>query len=110
MKNKDSEYVNSIISGLNEAVEFSKGNLNTIKRRTVTIAPIPNYDAQRIKKIRASLNLTQRIFAKALGVSVKTVEAWESGRNKPQGSAARFLQLIEIDKDILKEHQVLSVQ
>ena len=32
-----------------------------------------------------------------MGVSVKTVEAWESGRNQPIGSACRLLYLTKAD-------------
>ncbi len=109
MKNDDKNYYNSIISGLNESLEYSKGKLPSVKRRKVSISPIPKYDASKIKQIRLSLNLSQTIFAEALGVSVKTVEAWESGRNKPQGPASRFLQLLEMDGNILEDHKILSV-
>ena len=49
------------------------------------------------------------IFAEAIGVSVKTIEAWESGRNKPQGPASRFLQLLDQDHHFLEEHQILCI-
>ncbi|MEX5938174.1 helix-turn-helix domain-containing protein [Mammaliicoccus sciuri] len=29
-------------------------------------------------------------------MSVKTVQAWESGRNKPNGSSARLLQILQV--------------
>ena len=109
MKDNTNNYFDSIMTGLNESLEFSKGNLKDIKRRKVSIAPIPEYSAKRIKSIRESLSLTQMIFAEVIGVSVKTVEAWESGRNKPQGPASRFLNLLEEDKDFLEEHKILSI-
>ena len=109
MNKETSRYFDSIITGLNESLEYSKGNLPHVKRRKVTITPLPTYDAPSIKKIRESLNLTQRIFAQALGVSVKTVEAWESGRNHPQGPASRVLQLLEMDKNLLEDHKILSL-
>ncbi len=109
MENKENTYFTSIMSGLNEALEVSNGNLKTVKRRKVTVSPVPEYNASRIKKIRESLNLSQMIFAEAVGVSIKTVEAWESGRNKPQGPASRFLQLLEQDQHFLEEHQILCI-
>lgn len=106
---KKKSYYDSILTGLNESLEYSKGNLPHITKRTVSITPIPEYEATTIKKIRKSLNLTQMIFAEALGVSIKTVEAWESGRNRPQGPASRFLQMLEMDNDLLKDHKILSI-
>lgn len=102
-------YFNSIMTGLDEALKVSKGHLKNIKRRKVTVTPVPEYNATKIKKIRESLNLSQMIFAEAIGVSVKTVEAWEAGRNKPQGPASRFLQLLENDARFLEEHQILCI-
>lgn len=103
------KYFDSIMTGLNEALEVSKGNLKNVKRRKVTVSPVPEYNASRIKKIRESLNLSQMIFAEAIGVSIKTVEAWEAGRNKPQGPASRFLQLLEQDHSFLEKHQILCI-
>ncbi|MDC7239917.1 MAG: type II toxin-antitoxin system MqsA family antitoxin [Spirochaetales bacterium] len=108
MKKNTNSYFDSIMSGLNESLEFSKGNLKNVKKRRVSIAPIPEYNAKKIKSIRESLNLTQMIFAEVIGVSIKTVEAWESGRNKPQGPASRFLNLLEQDQDFLEEYKILS--
>ena len=102
-------YFENIMSGLNESLEFSKGNMKKVRRKKVTVSPVPKYSAKKIKQIRESLNLSQTVFAEALGVSVKTVEAWESGRNHPQGPASRVLQLLEKDHGILKEHMILSI-
>jgi len=108
--NKDEKtYLDSIMTGLNESLKYSKGNLPNVKKRKVSITPIPIYDASKIKKIRKSLNLTQMIFAEALGVSIKTVEAWESGRNRPQGPASRVLQLLEMDTSLLEDHKILCI-
>ncbi|MCF7953486.1 MAG: helix-turn-helix domain-containing protein [Spirochaetales bacterium] len=106
---EDEAYFDTIITGLHEAVEVSKGNLKNIKRRKVTVSPYPKYDAHKIKSIRESLNLSQVIFAKTIGVSVKTIEAWESGRYTPQGPASRLLQLLEQDKHFLEEHKILCL-
>jgi len=35
--------------------------------------------------------MTQAVFALFMGVSVKTVEAWESGRTHPTGPACRLI-------------------
>ncbi len=85
-----------IKTGLNEAIEFEKGNLKA-KATTVSIEPIGIYTSAEIKSIRNSTGLTQKLFAKYMGVSVKTVEAWEAGRNHPDGAACRLLYLTKKD-------------
>lgn len=56
---------------------------------------IPEYSADDIMRIRKNLQLGRNKFAQLTGVSVKTIETWEYGRNRPNGSAARLLQLLE---------------
>ena len=38
--------------------------------------------------------MTQSVFANYLGVSVKTVEAWERGRTHPTGPAYRLMSFL----------------
>jgi len=94
----------SIMQGLNEAVEHQQG---TKKAKTVrlSIKPIQDFDANEIKKIRLSMGMSQVMFAELLGVSHKTVEAWESGRNKPQGSSSRLLEAVRDDPTFLERFQ-----
>lgn len=82
--------------GLNEAIEYEKGNLKANKR-TISITPIEEFTASEIKAIRQNAGMTQVLFAKYLGVSLKTVEAWESGRNQPNGAACRMLSITKKD-------------
>lgn len=101
----------SITRGLKEAIEYEKGNLKnvrTVRTRTVKITPLPHYTAQEIRKIRISLKLSQVAFANILGVSKKTVEAWEHGRNTPQGSSLRMLEMLEKDGQDMLEKYVVS--
>lgn len=81
----------SIIQGLNEAVEYTKGNKQVARVEHVDVVPIYNYSASEIKDIRSNLNMTQSVFALVMGVSKKTVEAWEQGVNSPSGSSCRLL-------------------
>ena len=85
-----------IKTGLNEAIEYDKGNLKA-KTTTLSVEPVEVYTSSEIKFIRNSTGLTQKLFAKYMGVSVKTVEAWESGRNHPDGAACRLLYLTKKD-------------
>jgi len=45
--------------------------------------------AQRIQALRARKELTQEAFAQLLGVSLSTVQKWESGRAVPRTHALK---------------------
>lgn len=94
----------SISKSLTEAIEYEKGNFKGIRRRFVKIAPLPDYRGTQIKEIREKLQLTQMLFASICGVSKKTVEAWENGKNTPQGPAQRMLDILNKDSNILEEY------
>ena len=106
---KDLTIGESIINSLEDAVKHEKGEkVKGIKTHTLIVAPLPDYRGKEIKKIRNQLGLTQSIFAYIFGVSIKTVEAWESGRNQPAGPAQRMLSILEKDKMFLKKYKLIG--
>jgi putative transcriptional regulator len=96
----------SILNGLREIEAHKKGKI-TLKTTVLMVEPTLQYNAKAVKRIRQSLRLPQRAFARLCGVSNKTVEAWESGRNVPNGCARRLFELIEKDQEILTREGVL---
>jgi len=103
-----SRFFESIKQGLNEAIEYERGNLANVRVDKVTIAPIHVYDANEVKAIRTQQSMTQRLFAEALGVSVKTIESWEAGTNRPSGSSCRILELLEKDNSLLERCSIVA--
>jgi len=87
-------------AALDEAIVDAKSGNKILKSETVSIEiePLVDYSADTIKDIRRRTGLTQSLFAKWLGVSTRTVEAWESGRNKPSGPSSRLLSLLQKNK------------
>lgn len=87
--------------GLQEAIDY-EGGKGTAKRTTYVIDPVKKYSNVDIKRIRNRAGMTQAVFADYLGVSPKTVEAWELGRTHPTGPANRLLDILAQNKqDIL---------
>ena len=84
--------------GLLEAIDYEKG---TGKAKTVTfmIEPVKKYSNEDIKRIRNNAGMTQAVFANYMGVSPKTVEAWELGRTHPTGQAYRLLDILAENKE-----------
>ena len=84
-----------ILSGaLEEAIADTRTKALPRRTRRIVIEPLASYSSQDIKAIRQGMGYTQALFAEFFGVSLKTVEAWESGRNKPSGPSRRLLALI----------------
>ncbi|MCC8046217.1 MAG: helix-turn-helix domain-containing protein [Clostridiales bacterium] len=90
----------SIMTGLNEVLEDTRGKEKKLPRRVVTVIPVKEYKAEEVKKIRNSTGMSQKTFASYLGISEKTVEAWEAGTNHPSGAASRLLSMMEMDKNL----------
>lgn len=101
----EQSYYESIMEGLQQAVDFEKGDTSKGRIRIVQtpdIEPLNEYSKEKIKELRQKVNLPQKYFAELLGVTLKSVEAWESGKRKPTGTAKRLFQLIEKDPNIIK--------
>ena len=97
----------SIIQGLNEAIDYENGK-GKARVAKCTVNPAPEFNAEQIKEVRLSLGMTQVTFAEVMGVSLKTVEAWEAGTNKPIGSARRFLSVLKADPSTLTKCDIIS--
>ena len=99
-----------IKTGLGQATDHEKGNL---KAKTTTIAlsvePIESFKPEEIRSIRLETGMTQNLFAKYMGVSVKTVEAWEAGRNHPEGAACRLLSMTRNDPTFPQRSGIVTV-
>jgi len=72
--------------------------------RTVEFRLDPQpYDPHMIQEIRKQMGASQKIFAMFLGVSVKTIQAWEQGTTTPSKMACRFIDLMRSDPDYWRE-------
>ena len=54
---------------------------------------IANND-NRVKVLRARLNMSQAEFARSFDLSLRTVQEWEQGRHKPDRIARNLLRII----------------
>lgn len=105
-----SSLFDSIKQGLNEAIEYEQGNLPNVRVDKITVSPLHTYTSEEIKEIRTRQNMTQRLFAEALGISIKTVEAWEAGTNSPSGVANRMLEILEQDNGLFERYSIVARQ
>lgn len=66
--------------------------------RTVELVLEPReFSPDAVRRLREKLRTSQGVFAKLLGVSIQTVQAWEQGNNPPSPMARRLLEAINRD-------------
>lgn len=106
MTKKKNEVFESILKGLNEALEDAEKKNKSLKRtrRYYSVVPIKKYTPKQIKQIRHKINMTQKELALYMGVSIKTIEAWEKGTNTPSGSSSRILTMFELNNNLAKDY------
>lgn len=77
------------------------GRLGFIDKRqqqkldALCLEPIPPYDSERIRALRAQLKLSQTVLASVLNTSASTVRKWEIGEKRPSGPSLKLLDLLE---------------
>ena len=59
------------------------------------LPPVRDYTGAEVAKIRRKAKASQAVFAAFLNVGKSTVAAWEQGTKKPNGAAARLLDIVE---------------
>jgi len=74
-----------IIEGLEELHAWKRGEV----KLKVTTVELPM--ASDVREIREGLGLSQKQFARLMGVSVATLRNWEQGRREPHGPARSLL-------------------
>ena len=97
---KDMDFFSGIMEGLNEALAYEKG-----KASAETFARKQSLPTINVHEIRTELDMTQKTFAKILGVSCRTVEAWETGKSTPSPTAKKLIYLIHQDHSLINKLQ-----
>lgn len=95
---KDIDFFSGIMDGLQEALAYTKG-----KAAADTFARKRSLPLVNVAEIRASLCMTQKTFSEVLGVSRRTVEAWESGKSTPTPTARKLMFLIQEDHSLVQK-------
>jgi DNA-binding transcriptional regulator YiaG len=75
----------------------------TLTAREANVSASDHYDAHRIREIRLRLDVSQRVFADLLNVSLPTIRSWEQGWRVPDGASVRLLRIAEEHPEVLLE-------
>lgn len=95
-----------VMQGLQEALAYTKGELNNVTVHKVSIKKVRDFSPEEIKQIRIDSRMTQKMFAFCIGVSQKSIEAWEGGRSRPDGAARRTLGLMQENPNFARDNGI----
>jgi putative transcriptional regulator len=89
------KFFEDLKEGLEEILAYKQGKI-TLKSEIIEVPEPPSeYTAKDIKHIREKCNYSQALFALFVNVSIKTVQAWETGVRVPNQATLRLLELID---------------
>lgn len=86
-----------LMAVLDELIEAEQNGRTRLTVREIEISEPGEYASADIRALRNRLGLSQRVFAKILGVSPELVEHWEQGIRTPHTLARRLLDRIVAD-------------
>jgi putative transcriptional regulator len=90
----------TILAGVHEiAADLARAGVIDKRRMRqydeLCFAPVPDYPADRIRRLRARHRLSQAVLAEALNTSLSTVRQWEIGAKRPSGPSLKLLDLLD---------------
>lgn len=92
----DDKLFGELDANLKEAVKVAKG-IKAPNSVYVVLRPAE------IRAIRASVGMSQSVFASTYRLSLDTLKGWEQGKRKPDSAAANFLRMIKADPEFVQK-------
>ncbi|MDF0378606.1 type II toxin-antitoxin system MqsA family antitoxin [Methylophilus sp. YYY-1] len=87
-----------------EMAQFKADLLASVKElKAGKVARSTQVDVSFVVSARNQVGLSQSEFAQLLGVSVRTLQAWEQGRIKPSGAAQTLMRIAHKHPEVLLE-------
>jgi len=91
----DDKLFKELDANLKQAAKVAKGT-KAPKSIYVVLTPAE------IKAIRASVGMSQSVFASTFHLSLDTLKGWEQGKRKPDAAAANFLRMVKEDPEFVQ--------
>ena len=86
------EAMHGAAAGLNAIGAIDK---QTMREFDVRCLVDPDLKASDVRRIRRSVQVSQKVFARYLGTTKSTVQKWETAANTPNPFAQRLMHVIE---------------
>lgn len=91
-----------------DALYPKKNGVVTKRNRSLSVTPVKKMSAEDVKALRKHLKLSSSVFSEVLGISNKTLEAWEAGTNSPTGPAVRLMNMMKSNPDFLIDMGIIK--
>lgn len=91
-----------------DALYPKKNGVVTKRNHSLSVSDVRKMSAEDIKALRKNLRLSSSVFSQVLGISNKTLEAWEAGVNKPTGPALRLMNMMKSNPDFLIDMGIIK--
>lgn len=87
---------NEMLQSVREAGSYLRGSRKAVAR-------VDRISPDSIAAVRTRLGLSQTQFARALGISLDTLQNWEQGRREPTGPAKVLLKVAAKHPEVVLE-------
>jgi DNA-binding transcriptional regulator YiaG len=84
----------ALLGAIDDVQAYREGRRHDLRTTVLPMPPEP-MDPAAIRALRECIGASQAVFAMALNVSTKTVQAWESGARSPDGGNLKLLRVGE---------------
>lgn len=97
----------TILESLKVCRDYVNGDKSHVEVVDVPLPVKVEFNANTIRSLRHQIGITQAGLANLVGVSKRTVEAWESDRSEPNKSARKLLTLLMQDNSLADKLQYI---
>lgn len=103
-----SKVFQDVMASLDELIAHSRGeSADGVRVHRMAVVQVETFTPDEIRSIRKSAKMTQAIFAACIGVTTKSVEAWEGGRSTPDGAARRTLGMVRNNPQYFDDMKII---
>ena len=86
----DDKHFAELVKGVRQMKRYMAGK----PVRGIRVTEIPEPD---VRAIREAAQVSQSLFARLIGVNLRTLQNWEQHRTRPTGSARALLKIVASD-------------
>lgn len=84
----------ALLGAIDDVQAYREGRRHDLRTTVLPVLPA-RMEPAAIRRLRERIGTSQAVFAMALNISPRTVQAWESGARSPDGGNLKLLRVAE---------------